>query len=155
MNILEYQQALSNFIQSDEFGSLNEQDKQDRILNFRNTYISENPDTPVENVDSVTESINKNFLRTTGRGRVVPSLDNIIFPNQERGFKQLTQDQKLEKIEEFKAKIPSLAGENPHQKEDTEFFLNQSMRELERRVNGENVGWIRSKGAGLGEGFFA
>lgn len=155
MDLIQYESALNNFIGSEEFASLDDASQQERIKGIRDAYLDQNRDTSIEDVDSITENSNKRFLRGTGRGRAIPTLDNIIFPNQEAGFNDLTLTEKNAKLEEFRNKIPELAKQNPTQREDTEYFLKQSIGELDRRVNGEGKGRIRSMASSLGEGFLA
>lgn len=159
MNLNEYRTAIGNFTQSPDFASLQDSEKQDQIKVFRDSFIKDNPDVDVAYVDSITENENKNFLRNTGRGRVVPDKfiqeNNIIFPNQDPEFATLKTADQQKKIEEFKLKIPEIAAQNPTQKEDTEFFLNQSMRRLERQVGGKNTGYVGDKGKRAAEGFLS
>ena len=155
MDLSQYKQALDGFISSTEFHQLDDSAQQARIKGVRDAYLEENPDVPQEDVDYITEATNRRFLRGTGRGRAIPDLNNIIFPNQEPGFKDLGLTEKNTKLEEFRNKIPELAKSNPTMKEDTEYFLNKSIDELDRRVNGEGKGRIRSMASSLGEGFLA
>jgi len=133
MNPDEYGVALSNYIQSDQFSQADDDTKQDNIKSFREGYLVKNPDVNVDTIDSITQGLNKLFLRGTGRGRVIPKI-NINLPNQEAGYDKLTPEQRATKLEEFKSQIPTIAKDNPAQKDDTEYFLNQELQNFNGRM---------------------
>lgn len=159
MDINEYISAVNNYTLSDEFASLDESGKQLAFNRIRDGYIEQNPDADKDVVNRVTEEQNKNWLRNTGRGRAIPDTfikeNNIIFPHQEPGYAGLSRDEKVAKLEAFKETITSIAEQNPIQRDDTEFFLNQSVRQLEREAKGEGVGYISDKGKRVTEGFLS
>lgn len=154
MNITEYGIALQNYLGTSEFSRLTDSEQQQRIKVIRNTYLGENPEADVSLVDSTTEELNKRFLRGTGKGRAIPEIDPSVLPVTEE-WNSLSKDERQEKIDEFRLRIPEIAAANPTQKEDTEFFLNQQARELERRNNGEGRNWVVDKFSRAGEGAFA
>ncbi len=154
MTISDYQKGLFGYMSSDQFLALDDEKRQENIDLFRQKFIFEYPDVDVDLVNKITEEENKTYLRATGRGRVIPKI-NIVFPNQEEGYDMLSDSEKSQKIEEFKEKIPEIAATNPSQREDTEFFLNQSINQLERINNGEDRNWFQDKASRIGQGFVA
>lgn len=154
MDIQEYSNNLNNFVGSKDFAALNPQQQQESIAGARNWYIEQNPNVDPEQVDRITQGTNVQYLRNTGQGRALPII-NINLPNKEEGFDALNKEEKLKKIDEYKLKIPEIASTVPTQKEDAEYFMNQSVRELERQVNGADTGYIADKGKRLVEGFAA
>jgi len=128
----QYRSALSEATQSQDFTALNDDSRQEYIKNFRAGYLKDNPEADLDTVNSITEGINKSYLRGTGRGRVVPKI-NINFPDQEKGYKDLSRSQKQERLDAFKEKIPAIAKANPVQREDTEYYLTQRLEELQYR----------------------
>src|SRR6478752_3106937 len=154
MEIQEYTNNLNNFIGSKDFAAMNPQQQQESIAGARNWYLQENPDASAETIDSITQGTNVSYLRNTGQGRALPII-NINLPSQDPKFNDLKKEDQLQKIEEYKLKIPEIAASVPTQKEDAEYFMNQSVRELERQVNGADTGYIADKGKRLVEGFAA
>lgn len=149
MKLDDYTNALYNYMGSDEFAKLDDITQQKYLDGARQKYIEKHPDIDIDSINRITEKANREFLRNTGRGRYVPTpedLINIKFPNQEEGFNELSKEEKVERIEAFKLEIPEISKQYPTIKEDMEFFLSQSTRELERRANGEG----RSKPKDLG-----
>lgn len=152
-----YDKALSNYMRSPEFQSQNNDQQQELLKLARERLIEDNPGIDVDYVNRLFETENKLYLRGSGRGRAIPDLQSlgVVFPNQEPGFEDLSKEDKVKKIDEFRLSIPEIAALNPTQREDTEYFLDKSATELERRANGENVGWIRDKVARTWEGYVA
>lgn len=159
MDLNEYYSAITNLTKSDAFAALDDSQKQLAFMQYRDEFLAGNPDANPDEVNAVTETANKTWLRNTGRGRAIPleflQKNQILFPNQEEGYNELTQDEKRQKLEEFQLRIPEIASMNPTQREDTEYYLNQATRELTRQANGEGKGRVRSYGASMMEGFFA
>lgn len=154
MDLQEYSQSLNAFMTSPEFAEMNPQQQQEAVAGSRNWYLEQNPDADAATVDTITEGTNITHLRNTGQGRALPIID-INLPSQDPKFKDLKQEEQLQKIEEYKLKIPGIAASVPTQKEDAEYFINQSVRQLERQVNGQKTGYIADKGKRLVEGFAA
>lgn len=136
MSLDDYGFALKNYTSSLEFACAGDDDqKLERIKLFRDSYLSEAPNANVESVDRITEDAYKQYRDALGKGRAIPKLDNIILPDQEKGYKKLSKQERADKIEEFKEKIPGIAQNNPCIKEDTEFYLNEYAKKLERDNN--------------------
>lgn len=155
MTLDEYTQALGNFTQSGDFLGMNDGHQQQAIKDFRSSYITDTPDADIAGVNAVTERQNVEYLRGTGKGRVIPTGNNIIFPNQEPGWQDLNQDQKRDKIEEFRNKAPEFSAANPTQKEDTEYYLRSAADELDRRNDGSDNGRVHSYLSSIGQGLVA
>jgi hypothetical protein len=152
MDTSEYDNALRGYIISDDFAQLDDDTRQRAIDNARQGYLEQQPDADVNEVNAITERINKTYLRSSGRGRVIPKLIDVALPSNDPGYSKLSKEQKDDELAKFEAKIPSLAAENPTQREDQEFFLRQQLGELKRRNNGEGTWWATDKVKRLWQG---
>lgn len=112
MNLLEYSKALDGHMQADEFLAMSPLQQQQSIAGVRNWYLQENPNANAKDVDAITEWTNKSWLRNIGEGRALPII-NINLPSQDPGFKDLNKEEQLQKIEEYKLKIPEIAATAP------------------------------------------
>lgn len=153
MNLDEYNNTLNTWVQSEKFAGLTDEEQQTSLKQLRQQYIDQNPNEDVDAVNNITESNNKFYLRATGKGRVIPTLDNETLGLQE--YDELKKEDRSKAIEDFRSRIPEIAKNNPTQKEDTEYYLGQVADEMERRNNGENRSWVGDKFARAGEGLVA
>lgn len=147
--------ALDNYIGSEDFASLNDNDRQSGMEYLRKTFIADNPDVNPDDVNEIAEGRNKRYLRGTGRGRAAPNLITYQLPNQTPGYRDMTVDERATALQDFRAKIPEIAKQNPLQRDDTAFFLGQQIDQLERINNGEDSGYIHDKASRLGQGLIA
>lgn len=152
MDTATYSKNLRNYMQSPEFLSMDDAQQQVALEQGRSNFVADFPEVNTDDINSITEYENKSFLRGTGKGRALPII-NINYPSEEKGWEDLSKDDKITKIEEFKLKIPELANAAPTQKEDLEYAIGKGVQELERRTMGEDVSKARSLGASAMQGF--
>jgi len=155
LDLVNYSIKLNDLTRSEKFLSLPKDEQQKIIADYRQATISENPNVDIGTLDKVTEAENVNFLRTTGQGRILPNLQEFTLPTQSKDWESLSEDDKLTRINEWRNQIPDLAATKPTQKGDTEFGLNQVADEIERRIKGQDTGYIHDKLSRIGEGAVA
>lgn len=130
---MNYHEVVTRFMTGDYYRSLGEQEKQVSLERFKDNYLEKNPDSDRAVIDSVTERYNKEYLRSKGMGRAIPTLDRVSLPTQDQDtWNNLSQSQKREKIEEFEAKIPEMANKYPTMKEDAQYFFEKYAQSLTR-----------------------
>lgn len=155
LDLVDYSIKLNDLTRSEKFLGLSKDEQQKLIADYRQATISENPNIDIGTLDKVTESENVNFLRNTGQGRILPNLQEFTLPTQSADWESLSEDDKLTRINEWRNQIPDLAATKPTQKGDTEFGLNQVADEIERRIKGQDTGYIHDKLSRVGEGAVA
>jgi hypothetical protein len=159
MDLPDFEVAINNYTASRDFVDLDEESRQQVLIGMRHNYLLDHPDTNVAHLNEIVETANMDYLRSSGRGRVVPTTflkeNNIIFLNQKPGWDRLPLEKKNEEIEKFRSQIVNIANQNPTQRQDTIFYLNQVAKELERNTNSVSRNKISDFGVRAAEGYMS
>lgn len=151
---MDYALTLQEIMQTPAYAGASPEEQQGMLRVFRDDYIKDNPNQ-ADFANSVTEQANVEHLRASGQGRYIPTNLNIDAPWSNEGWGYLTEEEKQTKLNEFRQKIPEYAGQDPINRGDIDFFLNQVTDQQERKAKGEDTGWIADKGYRAWDGFAA
>lgn len=160
MDLPDFEVALNQYTASREFVDLDsEEERQRHIAGIRHNYLLDNPDTNVAHLNDIVETANMDYLRRSGNGRIVPTTflkeNNIIFPNQKPEWDRLSTEGKNKELESFRSQIVKIADQNPTQREDTIFYLNQVSEGIERIANSEKRNKVSDFGVRAAEGYMS
>lgn len=143
MDLLEFSTRLDRITSTPIYQESDEYTQQEILRRERDEFIQSNPNES-ENANILTENRYKDFRRNTGQGRYIP--DGVVAgPWTSPDFTNLSEEDKLESIKDFRSKIPDLASEDRINQEDLEYYYSTVSDIYERQVRGEDTGWVADK----------
>jgi hypothetical protein len=149
-------QANRNIYANPVFHNMSDSEQQKEISLHREEYLRRNPDANPDEVNAISNDRNRQYRQALGLGRAMPEQflqeNNIILPSQKKGYEDLSLSEKEDEIKMFRENIKGIASKNPSQKDDTEYFLNQRIDQVERRAYGEDTGPVADKAKRFLEG---
>lgn len=158
MTTAELERLVDGITSSEKFGRLPDEEKQNALRELRDSFVHTNPGAE-EEANFILQNANQNYLRAVGEGRFQPdinSFDRSELPFAQEDFSLLSEEEKLNQIEEFReVTAPKLAAKDPINEEDTEFFLRQVANHEQRKVIGQDTNPLTDKAFRFAEGFAA
>jgi hypothetical protein len=116
---------------------------QEALRSLREKGHASFPDRKDE-VDSILSKVNRDSR--FGKGRYVNPNLKVDAPWIDPKFEELNEEEQVEKVEEFREKIPEFALQDPLNYDDNKHFMNALANEKLRHVQGNDTGWMADKG---------
>src|SRR5690606_26893870 len=143
MDIVSFSDRLKQITSTPTYQNADEETQQKIIREEVDEFIRRNP-READAAYDVAESRYKDFRRNTGQGRYIPA-GSVEGPWSDPNFDYLNPEEKEEAIKGFRNQIDAMASADPINREDLSYYYNTVADAYERRIRGEDTGWVMDK----------
>lgn len=143
MDIVSFSDRLKQITSTPTYQNSDEETQQRIIRGEVDEFIRKNP-SEADAAYDVAESRYKDFRRNTGQGRYIPA-GSVEGPWSDPNFDYLNPEEKEEAIKGFRNQIDAMASADPINREDLSYYYNTVADAYERRIRGEDTGWVMDK----------